>query len=655
MDLIFLYSLIENIFFIPLFLVAVLLAIFIPGRIIIGKKINGILPGVLPQSTLSILVGMVFWILQGLIFGYLNIRFMSYVYIAFFIGIFIKSKYKFDIGLKFKRPSRYALILTGIFLLGIFGQLQQFVITGFKFREGIYAFTGTFEDAFWHTGLIEALIRRVPPIEPGISGVVVHNYHYWSNTLASELIRVFHLPLLPTQYIYLYFTASLLLGFCALSFARLFNFNKVGTLLFVYLFYFSSDIIYILSFISTGKFEFHVHPLVDGTMFLENPPRAFSFLVTFAGLFLLNSWIRKPNVRIGIITAIIFGSVIGFKVHTGLLVLSGLFILSFYLLFKKRFKDLYLPVFAVLISAAIYIPVNIGAGAVIFAPFEMSRMFVVQKNLGMSHFEMAREIYASHNNYLQQVRMDITMLVLFLVGQFGIQNLGWIPIKKVIQTLGLPFWMFLYGSSVILVIFGSLFLQPVAGADIFNTYLASNFFLTILTGVLLNNISGTKRKKLLVLVVIFIIAVTLPRWIYKSSTVKAYFTKQSPVFSKNELTAMNYLARNSPQDAIILVFNKGTWDFLYPYVSVFTQRDMYLSGRIISGRHGINTDNRQKIADTIKTSSDKAEVSILLSRNHITYLYFYGLDTMQVDPKNIGFEKIFSNQSNTIYKKIGTK
>ena len=117
-----------------------------------------------------------------------------------------------------------------IFALGIFGQVQQFLITGFRFSDGIHIFTAASDDAFWHTSLIAQLVRRFPPFEPGLVNVGVHNYHYWSNLVVAELIRVFGLPILATQFQYMYLLVSFLLGGIAYVLARALKFSSIGVI-----------------------------------------------------------------------------------------------------------------------------------------------------------------------------------------------------------------------------------------------------------------------------------------------------------------------------------------------------------------------------------------------------------------------------------------
>ncbi|RJQ37724.1 hypothetical protein C4559_03245 [Candidatus Microgenomates bacterium] len=634
------------------FLFAIFLAFYIPGAIVNGNILKKYQSN-FDKLIINLIVGLILWVFQGLIFGYLNLRFFSYLYLLIFFVVWIKGKSSNDFFALFRDIKKIKLnyLLLSIFLLGIFGQVQQFFITGFIFPAGLYVFTPSSDDAFWHTALTSELVQRFPPIEPGLANVVVRNYHYLSNFVVAEIIRVFNLPLLATQFQFMYLLVSFLLGGVAYVLGKSFKFSKAALTIFVFLQYFSSDLIYLLTFLTKRIFDFTIHPLEDGTMFLENPPRAFSFVVLFCGIIFLNNFFKSRNLKEGVIMSFLFGSLIGFKVHTGIPILLALVVLGFYFVFKKDWKVIFLFFLAGVISLLIYLPVNSKSGFPIIAPFEMSRMFAVQPGLHISFFELARRIYNDHLNFIQTLRMDLTMLVIFLVSQFGIRVLGFLPLKRVFYNFGFALTLFLYSSIIISILFGTLFIQPIAYADIFNIYLTASLLLSILAAFVIGSLFSNKNIFLKIVVVVIILFVTVPRWIYKTQTFATYFnfSSVSPVISSKELQAMEFLRTNSSKGDVVLVFNLGQWDSMFPYVSTFTKKDMFLSGKSILGRHGIAFKEREKIVEKISLSNNEKEIKNILNENKIDFLYFYGKPQLKINLFTIGAEIIFNNGSISIY------
>lgn len=632
-------------------MLAVFLAFYVPGIVVVRKAFAS--EGIFERTMASLVVGIVFWTYQALVFGYLNIRVLSYLYLIIFFVIWFRQQKLhsrfLEIKKKFKNCKINWIILT-IFTVGIFGQTQQFFIAGQILSDGIRIFSQASDDAYLHLALIAQIVRRIPPIEPGLAGTFVHNYHYLSNIVIGELIRVFHLPLLITQFQYMYIFTSFLLGGIVFSLARILKFSFSGTLLFVYFQYFSSDIIYLLTLVTNHYFEFGVHPLEAGTMFLENPPRAFAAVVALGGTMFLVKWLQTKRFTTGIIASMLFGSLIGFKVHTGIPVVGGLAVLGLYFVIIRQWRMLFMPILTTIISFFIYFSVNANSGLIFLAPFEMTRMFAVQKNLYLSSFELARRIYADHNNFLQELRMDITMLVVFLVAQFGLINFGFIPLRSTVKHLGIPTSLFFYSCIAIALILGTFFYQPVAGADIFNFYLTASLFLSLFSAFTLSNWFDKRRSTIKIICIIALIACSIPRWIYFTyHQSQWYFIPGKPVVWKKELESMKFVSKNTGVHDIILVANSGQWDSMFPYVSAFTQRDMYLSGQTMLGRHGISFQDRTAIVDRILTSEDVYEVNTLLKSNKIDILYFYGNPVLFKGLAGVKLKKIFQNESNTIY------
>lgn len=653
MDPVFLNSLLQNVLFIPVFVLAVVLVFYIPGKVALKDLLNK--RSAIESVTIAIIIGMVFWGLQGIILGYLNMRYLSYFYIFMFLVFFLKKKTKNS-----KSPKVSALHLTKliksnilfliIFVIGIFGQIQQFFISGFIFSDGIHMFTGSSDDAFWHTALINQLVSNFPPVEPGLSGELVKNYHYISNLIIADLIRVFHLPLMPTQYQFVYFFLSLLIGLAAFTLGKSLDLSKKGLILIVFLQYFSSDIIYLVSYLGNRTFEFTVHPLEDGTMFLENPPRAFASIVSLAVVIILVEFLKKKDRRSGILLALVSGIVIGLKVHHGFLILSGLAALSLYFLIKKQFKELIYPLLAVVISLLIYLPVNSGAGMPVFVLFDMPRMFAGQEKLGLSHFELARQIYEQHSNWIQVLRMYLIMFAFFIIGQFGIKNIGLLPFRRTITKLTPEVAIFLYGGIISTIILGTFFIQPVAGADIFNFYLSASLFLGVITAVTLDRLLNTKSRAIFICLLTIILILTLPRWVYKTAPAYSYFVRTVPVVSSNELDAMEFARTTIDRDALMLVFNSGKWDSMYPYVSAFADKKMFLSGQVILGRHGINIKNRQDVVKSLMDTKSNEKFSKILSQYAISHLYFYGEPKSILKITTIPGKKIFYNNDISIFQ-----
>lgn len=657
LDPLFLLGALKSILLFPYFLFVISIAFYIPGDLLLGK-IKQNFPTAFEKIVVCLIVGFTLWAYQGAIFGYLDARYLTYVYLA--LCAFFWMKHRFSAvalqrlfrlqNTQFIGNKKVFFILLVIFTLGILGQVPKFWVAGNIASDGIHMFAAAGDDALWHTALTSQLVRRFPPFEPGLVDVVVRNYHYWSNLVTAELIRIFHLPILQAQFQYVYLLMSFLLGGVAYTLAKKLNFSSYAVVLLVYLQYFSSDILYLFTFITRRVFDFTIGPLEGGVEFLENPPRAFSIVVALCGVLFLKLWLGDKKVRTGIITAILFGSIIGFKVNTAIPVYAGIAILSLFLVVKREFRILLILILTGGLALFVYLPVNVASGGLLFTPFWITRDFAVHPDLHLSNFELARQTYLFHSNWLQALRMDITMMFLFLLAQFGIKNIGWFLAKGLLKQLGLPFYIFLYVSMISGVVLGTFFYQKSGGGNIFNFFLASSLLLSIPAVFILGKLLNISLQ-IRIIFVILLLTVTIPRWMYRNQSFLYYFKQTSPIIHIDELKAMDSIRSNTSPKEVILVFNDGNWDSEYPYVGVFTQRDMYLSGQGILKSHGIyEYKDREWVKKIILTSNNADQVKNLLKKNSIDILYFYGKPTLGKGLKEINLMKIFENDRITTYR-----
>ena len=503
------------------FSLAVFFAFFVPGTLVL-RGIGYSPKRDLETFVLAFLTGMILWTYQGLVAGYLAMRWLTYIYLGACFLLWFRSAFLPAVLRSLKhiriQPTKNNILLISIFVLGTLGQVLQFIPTAFQTSSGVYSVMAGADDGLWHSAMISELIRRFPPEQPGLSGILIYNYHYLGNLLIAELIRIFRLPLLATQFLYFPLFVSFLLGGIGLVIAKILNFSRVATVVLAYLLYFSSDVIYVLTFITSRVFVFTVHPLEDGTMLWENPPRAFSYLMTLAGFAFLLLLVNKRMKGAAVLVVLFFSSIIGFKVHTGLGVLGGLGFFTLWAFIRKKWSLVWIGPATVIISALIYIPVNKLAGAPIFAPFEMARMFIVQPKLQLSYLELMRRTYGMNFNVLNVWMLDFFFLGIFLLAQFGIRNLGWAGLRPFVGIAGITVSIFFFGAIATLLILGTFFYQPIGGADIFNFYLAAGLFLTILTAFAFDTVWKKKFALTRLLLVILLITTTVPRWIYKTGS-----------------------------------------------------------------------------------------------------------------------------------------
>jgi len=615
------------------FFLAVFLAFYIPGTIVLKKlKLQ-----FFANFVLSIVLGMVLFAWQGMIFGYLGIRWASYIYLisGLILWTYLLFKEKSWNKLKVSNLGKLNIGLVFLIILGTILQLSTTFFQGVIFKNGMY-FCCAVPDSLYHIALTNQIVKAFPPIEPGMSGVIVHNYHYWSNLVAAELIRVFKLPLIATQYQYFTFLISIFIGLSAVMFTQIFGMARKYAYWLVFFLYFSGDITYLLLFILGKGLSFDLPFLENAAWLWISPPRVFATVIFFAGLSSLYLWIKRRDFLTGIIVAFIFSALVGFKIYDGVFAFCGLAALGLFFLHKKDFRMIIPLILTVILGLIVYLPVNNASGGLIFVGFWRFENFIAQPALGLSHLELARMIYLAHHNWLRILFQESGYVFLYIVFVFGTVILGIFQTKKSLSLLPIEINIFLISGSLVSAFLGFLFIQVSGGANSSQFLITVDIIGSIYAALFCFYWIERLRGKIKVLAILLIIFLTIPRvmhQVYLSISSQVY--EQGLTVDKNQLKALNYLKNKTLPSSIILMDNidnpqntslkslKNSWIGSNSYyVNFLADRQLFIDGdNSIVESHGINIQQRLKTARIILYSKDASLIEKTLIENNIQYIY----------------------------------
>lgn len=418
-------------------------------------------------------------------------------------------------------------------------------------------------DDIYHLALTNQLINHFPPQEPGMVGVVVTNYHYLASLTMADFIRVFRLPLMPTVYQYFPLLVSVLLGLTTVVIAQLLNLSKKITNLWLFFLYFHGDILYLLLFLRGRGLNFDVTIFDDATKLLAGPPRSFSILLLFTGMAMFLIWIKKRSLLVGTLTAIIFGGLIGFKVYTGIFALVGMAAMGAYFLLKRDWKMLVTPVLVLLVSLAIYIPVNGANGGLIFNGAYRFDNFISQEAFGLRNLELARLAGAGY--------LVVIFAVTYLIFLYGTSLLALFQSKKSLALLPKELNIFLLSAIGITAIIGLFFLQNIGGLNTVQ-FLISLYFVGSLYAAL-------AVSRLPWIAIAIVILLTLPRPLYEAwGNVKMIANRQGLFVSAGELEGLNFLKNNTSGNAVVALPPELAIKETSLYVSFLADRPLYVAG-----------------------------------------------------------------------------
>lgn len=239
--------------------------------------------------------------------------------------------------------------------------------------------------------------------------------------------------------------------------------------------------------------------------------------------------------------AILFGTLIGFKVYTGIAFLAGFGLFAWYHLFiHKRLQPFLLFLFACMLSACIFLPVNAKSGGLFFLPFDKVRDFITYKPLGFYDWELRWIVYYDHHNVLRLLQLGLSMTVLYLIAQFSIKVIGIFPYKKTITFLQKEVVFFCYGIVVFSLLLGMFISQKANFAESYNFFLPASIILSILTSLSLAFFLKDKSRVVQISVALIIVIIIIPRWLYRVHFTFSHTTSFSGI-SNDELASYTFL------------------------------------------------------------------------------------------------------------------
>ena len=629
------------------FVFAWALAFFIPG----DNLLKPLKLTLFARLILGTILGISIWALTGYFFGWIGARWLSYFYL---VGNFLIWS-KLNLSFKFKLPSfkskdvdwTIPLIIIGGSIFNL--TAVWFMVTNLS--EGIYFCCRGITDAIYHLALTNQIVKNFPPFEPGASDVLVKNYHFLSDLVVADLTRVFKIDIATLHFRYMSLLLALLLGSSTFILGQILKLKTLFAKWLALFLYASGDIIYLLLFLRRDGLNFDITILDDASKLLAGPPRAYSIVLFLGGVCLFSIWIKKRKILAGFWASIIFGSLIGFKVYTGIFALVGLGFLGIYFLWKQQFKMTLPLLIAFILSAALYLPTNSKAGGLKFNGFWRFENFMIHKDLKISKLEYSRLTSISEGKWVTVSLYELLFIGLYFTFLFGTVNLAWIQSRNSLKLLPSQLNIFLISGLFVTIFIGSFFLQKTGGANtvqfIIGAFIIGGIYAALAIYYWLRNIHGL----ILLCIAIVIILLTSARSVYEVlGNLDSISGKKGFVITKEETDGLLYLRNKTDPNAKIMLSEWMSKDQPFIYVSYFSDRPMFLASGGLLKDHGFDTSEKEKIVKNIMHSNDQQEVKQLLLDNKIDYLFLHS-EVPSIVRNNPQFlKKVYENEKVNIFK-----
>lgn len=615
------------------------LCFFIPGLLL--TRILKLRATPIFTFVLAMVIGIALFGTQIYIFGWIGVRFVTYIYLTAIIGISFWLRksilhYLSELWQSLRLLGPMVIVLVaGVVLL----QSLQMFGNGLPTESGTRFWRTNAYDGMYHLGLIESMKNVFPPYEPSSSGQPVINYHYWSDLVISEQARIFKTPSPFLFFQWLPIFISTLTAFAVVEFVRMLTksqspgFMHVSIILSLLFLGLGSDSGWALYWMIHERVSF-AYPAIDNgpTQFL-NMPHTFGKLFFFAigGLFLV--W-RKDR-RWSVLFLLLFLSAvsIGLKVYFGLALALGFLGIFAYDAIKSRsiphfMRLVMMGVVYLILIAAIYLPVNSGAGGLSWYPLEWPTLLINRENIDWTDLAIRIGIARYEHNSSKQALYNVILVAVGLIAIHGTRALGFVLTKRSMRLFGTDGLIFFVVPVLICTFLGFTTLQVSGGFNVFNFFAVSLSILGISTALLLTTVYE-KNRVIGVLLITIALMFCLPRSVFETKNMIENYTSgnDSVLVSKSHLDAYAYL-RSLRGNIIVATSLEHDLERRSTYQAAFSGKPSYFSGKYLLETHNEpfiekeqNTRNlfSQSTIDDIKATAKQLGIThLLLDANRLS-------------------------------------
>jgi hypothetical protein len=647
-----------------LFLIAVSFSWLIPGWVALSvvKLKNTSL-----RFILSMPVGMALWGIQGYLFGYGQVRFLTYFYIAIFGYLFWKEQNEnnfSDFKIVFNQLKKQPHILIAFIAVSTFIQIYGHIGSGLLTPEGLPFYFVNSVDGVLHLSYIQELTHTFPPQEPGAVGIPLQNYHYWSDLVQAELIRVWHIP---TINLFFQYAPILIATWTTVLFLRLISYlggSKKAQWVGLFLLTFGGDAAYTMTQVLHGHWGVDVSSLDSGVSFYFNIPQVYARFVFLASIFLLSKWWKNRSIKTGLLLATLIASLFGFKVYYALYAVFGFcFVIGFemtseliknfknnsiILAFTKTIeaskKSIFLIVATAVISLSIYLPVNKAAGGLTYSFFEWPHLLLSATNIEYADWFLRMQVYEAYGNTRNIILFNLLAVLLTFVAVYGTRMLGFFPLFKVKNENLKRLLLFFIPANILFVLLGLFTLQTSGGLNIFNFLIVPIFSFNLIAAL---NLSKLKNKFFIPVFIVFAI-LTVPRSFLqlKMYYLRYYNVQPDSFITNDQLEGYEFL--KIQENVVVQKSMEEDYNYQTTYVSFMSGHPTYIGGISMLESHNQPTVERQNQVTDALSKGDVNLKASLLKGYGITH--FITTTTEANMPNKWLSEIVFQNETVTIYK-----
>lgn len=538
----------------------------------------------------------------------------------------------------------------------------------YPFGMGFWGANG--HDGIWHLAVIENLVKGKLS-NPVFSGELLTNYHIGFDLILALINKISRINTSVLYFQIFPIVSSLLIGILVYSFVFNWKKSKIQAIFSTFFVYFAGSFGWIVELVRNKKFGgesmFWSQQAIST---LINPPFCLSLIIILLGLIQLKKYIDTKKKKNLILSIFFIGILIQIKAYAGVLTLLGLFIAGVVRYIKSKDLNL-LKVFSfsLILSLLIFLPFNFKSGNLfVFKPFWFLETMVGFKDRFYWERLYLALVQAKETGLtIKAFASYLLTFLIFIVGNFGTRIVGFWHFKDIFKKNENNYIeIVLMIISFLGLIVPLLFLQKGTPWNTIQFFYYSLFVFAIYSGLELGKIFE-RNKNLAKYFCLFVIILTIPTSF--STLYFHYLPNRAPArLSLEELNALKFLSKE--KDGVVLTYPYDSFKareaeinpprplYLYEstaYVSAFSQKQVFLEDEINLEITGYDwKDRKQEIIDFFN-STNKENTTSFLKENNISYLYLVDDQTIKINPLELGFEEIYSNNKASVYELLDSK
>ncbi len=497
-------------------------------------------------------------------------------------------------------------------------------------------------DNLWHLSLSAEIQKQMPPTFPGMSGIALRDYHYFSDALWGILSRLTGVPITILYFQIGSVLVCFLLSFVIFKLAKTFNLDDFWS------------IICVITTLFVGSAAF-IKPLViknstwSGNAFMLDQPydqlinlhTGIGYILIILGTLFVFRWFSSKSVKFGYLAAVAISLLFGVKIFFAIPISLAFGIICLFRIKEDGFRSLFPALLLLVLSGSIFLIVSDRTGSghnfpLTFRPgWLLTKMVEDPERFSVEGFYLKYLHYQSKGNWLRLTQMEIEKICLYLLGNFWIKLLGIIYLIKSYQKQRQQNLFLLLCILISLALPLVVTPQP----DPFNAVQFGQvaiIFMGFTFGLFLSSI---KRGKLLLALMIPIFLFIIGKDFFNVRKFHEY------IVNKDEYSALQYLKNNSDKYSIIMV--DPVFDNKKMKVSALAERRTFYTGGNIAWLLGIDDSYRKNVQSLFFASaSDSGYIKDIVNQYGINYIY----TSLSTDFNQVGYPLVYSNSNVSIYK-----